>query len=93
MHHLDNTPKRSFVLPAWARVGLVFILGLSAPALGRYLGRVVGDEGLGAAVVVALFVTLLVFMTVGPGGSRVRAAVKGLAAGVVVGGLFWYFSR
>jgi len=93
MYPPEDAPKRFFPLPVWVRVSLVFVLGLSMPALGRLLGRFVGDEGVGAAVAAALFITLLVFTTVRTEGSRTRAALEGLAGGAVVGGLFWYFSR
>ena len=87
----DSTPKVR--VPVWLRLSVVVLLGLIVPAVGRRVGRVVGDEGLGAAIAAALYVALLVYATAPPERSRTRAALRAVIGGVVVGGLFWYFSR
>ena len=92
-HPPENEPKPSFTLPAWLRVVGVVVLGLFMPALGRIVGRSVGNESAGAAVAAGIFVALLVFATASPEGGRTRTAVKALIGGVAVGGLFWFFSR
>ena len=92
-HPSDDSPTPSFSPPAWLRVAFVVVLGLVTPALGRRVGRLVGNEGAGAAIAAALFVALLVFMTVRREGNGARAALQAFAGGVVVGVLFWLFSR
>jgi hypothetical protein len=47
-------------VPAWLRVSVVVLLGLIAPAAGRRVGRLVGDEGLGAAIAAGLYVAFVV---------------------------------
>jgi hypothetical protein len=80
-------------VPAWLRVSVVVLLGLIAPAAGRRVGRLVGDEGLGAAIAAGLYVALLVYTTAPRERSRPRAVLMAVVGGVVVGGLFWYFGR
>jgi hypothetical protein len=92
-HPSENEPRPSFTLPTWLRVFGVVVLGLFMPALGRMVGRTVGNESAGAAVAAGIFVALLVFTTVSHEGGRGRAALKALVGGVAVGGLFWFFSR
>jgi len=85
--------RRRRLLNVSLRVAFVVVLGLITPALGRRVGRMLGNEGAGAAVAAALFITVLVFLTVRREGNGVRAAVQAIVGGVVVGGLFWLFSR
>ena len=92
-HPQENKPTSSVLMPAWLRVVSVFVLGLIAPALGRFVGRSVGDEGVGAAVAAALFVAVVIFTMVRREGSRIRAASEALIGGAVIGSVFWYFSR
>jgi len=87
----DSTPRER--LPVWLRLSVVILLGLIVPAVGRRVGRLVGDEGLGAAIAAGLYVALLVYTTAPHERSRTRAALTAVIGGVVVGGLFWFFSR
>jgi hypothetical protein len=92
-HPPENDATPAFRVPAWLRVAVVVLLGLVAPAVGRRIGRLVGDQGSGAAIAAGLYVALLVYTTAPRDRSRTRAVLTAIVGGAVVGGLFWFFSR